>query len=55
MQSANDREVSLLVIIREFVDMPEALLAQCCLDSARIESFWPTPISRGSNGVLFGA
>jgi len=39
MQSANDREVSLLVTIREFGEMSEALLAQGCLDSAGIESF----------------
>jgi Putative prokaryotic signal transducing protein len=39
MKSAHDREVSLLVTIREFGEMSEALLAQGCLQSAGIESF----------------
>jgi hypothetical protein len=39
MQSANSHQAPQLVIIRQFGDMSEALLAQACLDSAGIESF----------------
>jgi hypothetical protein len=39
MQSSNDHEAREVVTIRQFGNMPEALLAQGCLDSAGIESF----------------
>jgi hypothetical protein len=55
MQSAKDREVSLLVTIREFGEMSEALLAQGCLQSAGIETFLAdTNIARLEWGVTRG-
>jgi Putative prokaryotic signal transducing protein len=39
MQSLNDQEARVLVTIRRFGNMSEALLAQGCLDSAGIKSF----------------
>ncbi|HWE49916.1 MAG TPA: hypothetical protein VG273_09015 [Bryobacteraceae bacterium] len=38
-QSEDNPATPELVTIRRFGDMSEALLAQCCLDSAGIESF----------------
>jgi hypothetical protein len=39
MQSLNDQEARVLVTIRRFGNMSEALLAQGCLDSAGIKGF----------------
>jgi len=39
MQSSKDHEAREVVTIRQFGNMPEALLAQGCLDAARVESF----------------
>jgi hypothetical protein len=39
MQSSKSNEAREVVTIRQFGNMPEALLAQGCLDSAGIESF----------------
>jgi hypothetical protein len=39
MQSSKDHEPREVVTIRQFGNMPEALLAQGCLDSAGVESF----------------
>jgi hypothetical protein len=39
MQSSKDHEAREVVTIRQFGNMPEALLAQGCLDSAGVESF----------------
>jgi putative signal transducing protein len=39
MQSSKDQEAREVVTIRQFGNMPEALLAQGCLDAAGVESF----------------
>ena len=39
MQSSKDQDAREVVTIRQFGNMPEALLAQGCLESAGVESF----------------